>query len=39
MHDITEQKKLKQVQTASNIPKAIINTVREPLIVLDQIWE
>ncbi len=36
MHDITEQKKAKQVQTVSEYSESIINTVREPLIVLDQ---
>jgi two-component system CheB/CheR fusion protein len=36
MHDITEQKKLKQVQAANEYSESIINTVREPLIVLDQ---
>ena len=33
MHDITEQKKVKQL---SEYSESIINTVREPLIVLDQ---
>ena len=36
MHDITEQKKLKQVQAVNEYSESIINTVREPLIVLDQ---
>jgi two-component system cell cycle sensor histidine kinase PleC len=36
MNDITEQKKAKQVLTASEYSESIINTVREPLIVLDQ---
>jgi two-component system CheB/CheR fusion protein len=36
MHDITEQNKLKQVQAANEYSESIINTVREPLIVLDQ---
>jgi two-component system CheB/CheR fusion protein len=36
MHDITEQKKAKQVQRVSEYSESIINTVREPLIVLDQ---
>jgi len=36
MHDITEQKKAKQVQIVSEYSESIINTVREPLIVLDQ---
>jgi two-component system cell cycle sensor histidine kinase PleC len=36
MHDITEQKKAKQVLTVSEYSESIINTVREPLIVLDQ---
>jgi two-component system CheB/CheR fusion protein len=36
MHDITEQKKAKLVQTVSEYSESIINTVREPLIVLDQ---
>jgi two-component system, cell cycle sensor histidine kinase PleC len=36
MHDITEQKKAKQALTVSEYSEGIINTVREPLIVLDQ---
>ena len=36
MHDITEQKKAKQMLTVSEYSESIINTVREPLIVLDQ---
>ncbi|AKG53521.1 sensory transduction histidine kinase [Dehalogenimonas sp. WBC-2] len=36
MHDITEQKKAKQLLTVSEYSESIINTVREPLIVLDQ---
>jgi PAS domain S-box-containing protein len=36
MHDITEQKKAKQVLVVSEYSESIINTVREPLIVLDQ---
>jgi two-component system cell cycle sensor histidine kinase PleC len=36
MHDISEQKKKKQVLTVSEYSESIINTVREPLIVLDQ---
>ena len=36
MHDITEQKKAKQMQRVSEYSESIINTVREPLIVLDQ---
>jgi two-component system CheB/CheR fusion protein len=36
MHDITEQKKAKQVLRVSEYSESIINTVREPLIVLDQ---
>jgi len=36
MHDITAQKKAKQVLTVSEYSESIINTVREPLIVLDQ---
>jgi len=36
MHDITEQKKAKLVQTVSEYSESIINTVREPLMVLDQ---
>jgi two-component system CheB/CheR fusion protein len=36
MHDITEQKKAKQVLIVSEYSESIINTVREPLIVLDQ---
>ncbi len=36
MHDITEQKKTKQMQRVSEYSESIINTVREPLIVLDQ---
>ena len=36
MHDITEQKKAKLVQHVSEYSESIINTVREPLIVLDQ---
>ena len=36
MHDITEQKKAKQVRMVSEYSESIINTVREPLIVLDQ---
>jgi len=36
MHDITEQKKAKQTLTVSEYSESIINTVREPLIVLDQ---
>jgi two-component system CheB/CheR fusion protein len=36
MHDITDQKKIKQVQAANEYSESIINTVREPLIVLDQ---
>jgi len=36
MHDITAQKKAKQVLVVSEYSESIINTVREPLIVLDQ---
>ena len=36
MHDITEQKKAKLVQRVSEYSESIFNTVREPLIVLDQ---
>ena len=36
MHDITEQKKAKMVQHVSEYSESIFNTVREPLIVLDQ---
>jgi two-component system CheB/CheR fusion protein len=36
MHDITEQKKSAQSQTVGEYSESIINTVREPLIVLDQ---
>jgi len=36
MHDITDQKKIKQVQAVNEYSESIINTVREPLIVLDQ---
>jgi two-component system CheB/CheR fusion protein len=36
MHDITEQKKAKQVLIVSEYSESIINTVREPLIVLDK---
>jgi two-component system CheB/CheR fusion protein len=36
MHDITEQKKAKQLLIVSEYSESIINTVREPLIVLDQ---
>ncbi|MCX6003049.1 MAG: PAS domain S-box protein, partial [Chloroflexi bacterium] len=36
MYDITEQKKAKQVQAVSEYSESIFNTVREPLIVLDQ---
>ena len=36
MHDITEQKKAKQILTINEYSESIINTVREPLIVLDQ---
>jgi PAS domain S-box-containing protein len=36
MHDITEQKKAKQMLRVSEYSESIINTVREPLIVLDQ---
>lgn len=36
MHDITEQKKAKQVLIVNEYSESIINTVREPLIVLDQ---
>jgi len=36
MHDITEQKKAKQLLTVSEYSESIINTVREPLIVLDK---
>jgi two-component system CheB/CheR fusion protein len=36
MHDITEQKKAEQLLTVSEYSESIINTVREPLIVLDQ---
>ncbi|MCX6008006.1 MAG: PAS domain S-box protein, partial [Chloroflexi bacterium] len=36
MHDITDQKKAKQVLMVSEYSESIINTVREPLIVLDQ---
>ncbi|MHB8894909.1 MAG: PAS domain S-box protein [Candidatus Geothermincolia bacterium] len=36
MHDMTEQKKAKQVLMLSEYSESIINTVREPLIVLDQ---
>jgi two-component system CheB/CheR fusion protein len=36
MHDITEQKKAEQLQIVSEYSESIINTVREPLIVLDQ---
>jgi len=36
MHDITAQKKAKQVLIVSEYSESIINTVREPLITLDQ---
>ncbi|MFA4827667.1 MAG: PAS domain S-box protein [Thermodesulfovibrionales bacterium] len=36
MHDITEQKKARQMLIVSEYSDSIINTVREPLIVLDQ---
>jgi two-component system CheB/CheR fusion protein len=36
MHDITEQKKAEQLLIVSEYSESIINTVREPLIVLDQ---
>jgi two-component system CheB/CheR fusion protein len=36
MHDITEQKRAKQVLMVSEYSESIINTVREPLIVLDK---
>ena len=36
MHDITEQKKAEQLQIVSEYSESIINTVREPLIVLDK---
>jgi two-component system CheB/CheR fusion protein len=36
MHDITEQNKARQVRIVSEYSESIINTVREPLIVLDQ---
>ena len=36
MHEITEQKKTAQSQTVGEYSESIINTVREPLIVLDQ---
>jgi two-component system CheB/CheR fusion protein len=36
MHDITEQKRAKQLQTVSEYSESIINTIREPLIVIDQ---
>ncbi|MEN6468586.1 MAG: PAS domain S-box protein, partial [Smithella sp.] len=36
MHDITEQKRAKQVLIVNEYSESIINTVREPLIVLDQ---
>ncbi len=36
MHDITEHKKIKQMLLVSEYAESIINTVREPLIVLDQ---
>jgi two-component system, cell cycle sensor histidine kinase PleC len=36
MHDITAQKKAKQILNVSEYSESIINTVREPLIVLDQ---
>ncbi|MCX7044073.1 MAG: PAS domain S-box protein, partial [Candidatus Sumerlaeota bacterium] len=36
MHDITEQKKAKQLLIVNEYSESIINTVREPLIVLDQ---
>jgi len=36
MHDITEQKKARQLLIVSEYSDSIINTVREPLIVLDQ---
>jgi two-component system CheB/CheR fusion protein len=36
MHDITEQKKSAQSQLVGEYSESIINTVREPLIVLDQ---
>jgi two-component system CheB/CheR fusion protein len=36
MHDITEQKKTSQLLIVSGYSDSIINTVREPLIVLDQ---
>jgi two-component system CheB/CheR fusion protein len=36
MHDITEQKRAKQVLQVSEYSESIINTVREPLIVLDK---
>jgi len=36
MHDVTEQKKARQLMIVSEYSDSIINTVREPLIVLDQ---
>ncbi len=36
MHDITEQKRAEQASIVSGYSESIINTVREPLIVLDQ---
>jgi two-component system CheB/CheR fusion protein len=36
MHDITEQKKVNNALVVSEYSESIINTVREPLIVLDQ---
>jgi two-component system CheB/CheR fusion protein len=36
MHDITEQKKAKHALIVSEYSESIINTIREPLIVLDQ---
>ena len=36
MHDITEQKRADHALTVSEYSESIINTVREPLIVLDQ---
>jgi two-component system CheB/CheR fusion protein len=36
MHDITEQNKQKQMRVVSEYSESIINTIREPLIVLDQ---
>jgi two-component system CheB/CheR fusion protein len=36
MHDITEQKKARKALTISEYSESIINTVREPLMVLDR---